>query len=139
MLTNVFNWIIEKVKRLKCSKSKVYNQFSVELLIDTAAYHFVSAELLFNSGMPFTYFSGGYILHLSIELALKALCQYKNHEFKATHILRQLIKQVKPLEFDEDDLTLLNELDMLYNLRYPLNGSNIGQTVKNAEGGSISW
>lgn len=103
-------------------------------LLMAAAGHYVAAEMILESGFPFTYNSGGYLLQLAIELVIKAVCLYENNEFKPIHNLQDLTKCVKGLQLEDNDTILIRELDMMYGLRYPIFRNKCKKT-KALEGG----
>lgn len=116
----------------KCTRQSGHSE---EFLLDAAAGHYVGAETLFQSRRPFVYFTAGFALHLTIELLLKTVCLNKNDEFVATHNLHRLIKDIKVLHLNNNEMFLIKEMDMMHGLRYPNDKSNQGKRTPDLEGG----
>jgi HEPN domain-containing protein len=57
-------------------------------------YHFSSAEFLLLSSNPFTFFSAGFLYHLSFELLLKGLITLEGKKYARIHSLEKLIKNL---------------------------------------------
>ena len=57
-------------------------------------YHFSSAEFLLLSSNPFTFFSAGFLYHLSFELLLKGLITLEGKKYVRIHSLEKLIKNL---------------------------------------------
>ena len=56
--------------------------------------HFSSAEFLLLSSNPFTFFSAGFLYHLSFELLLKGLITLEGKQYDKVHCLKKLIKKL---------------------------------------------
>lgn len=93
-----------------------------EDLLQSALHHFDAAGELLKKD-PAHYDSGGYLLHLAIELYFKAWLLQLNNEFDGTHILSTLrgrvIESGIKLNLSKDENKILDHLDKLFELRYP--------------------
>jgi hypothetical protein len=96
--------------------------YLAEDLLQSGIHHYEASKVLLNSSPAF-FDSGGYILHLAIELMLKSwICHIKG-EFGGTHCLQHLrqtlIELGAKLSFTKEESKLLEHFDSLYELRYP--------------------
>ena len=96
--------------------------YKEEELIRSAIDHLEAAQYLFGVN-PSWFDSAGYLSHLGLELLLKACLLTLCHEFPDEHSLRKLTKQLADnsfyIKFRDNNTTLLQKLDKLYDLRYP--------------------
>ena len=93
-----------------------------EDLLQSALHHFDAASELLKKH-PAHFDSGGYLLHLAIELYFKAWLLQINNEFDSTHYLSTLrcrvIESGIKLNLSKDENKVLEHLDKLFELRYP--------------------
>lgn len=104
---------------------KTYKQsdgYQAEDLLQSGLHHYEAAKTLLNSS-PDLFDSGGYILHLAIELLLKSWILHIKSEFDGTHSLQQLrqtlVELGAQLSFNKEENKLLEYFERLYELRYP--------------------
>lgn len=107
------------------SKSKIYkgsDGYKSEDLLQSAYHHYASAQKLLEES-PDMFDSGGYLLHLSVELLFKSWLLHVNREFTGTHSLQHLRDQVcdieSKLKFTKNQNKVIKHIDKLYELRYP--------------------
>ena len=104
------------------AKYKIENGYLPEDILQSAFHHYEAAKILLEQS-PDYFDSGGYILHLSIELMFKAWILNEQKEFDGTHSLQHLrqilIKSGVKLPFTKQENKVLDHLDGLYELRYP--------------------
>lgn len=67
--------------------------YKVEDFIDLSRYHLYNARFLYR--YPLGLFSGGYLLHLSLELFLKSLHISYTKNYPKIHCLRELAEKLK--------------------------------------------
>lgn len=103
----------------------IYKQsggYRAEDLLQAAYDHYYSAQLLLE-GNHRSFDSGGYLLHLAVELLFKSWLLHEKGEFNGTHSLQDLRNQVCTLEpklnFTKKQNKTIEYLDNLYKLRYP--------------------
>ena len=81
-----------------------------------------AAELLFNTNARY-FDSAGYLVHLGIELILKAWHLYAFEQFEEGHHLPKLWETLqqddKQLHLDDESTQVLSTLDEYFTLRYP--------------------
>lgn len=103
-------------------KYKTDDGYLPEDILQAAFHHYEAAKLLLARSPDFLD-SGGYILHLSIELMFKAWILIKLKEFDGTHSIQHLrqilIQSGTKLPFTKLENKVLDHLDGLYELRYP--------------------
>jgi HEPN domain-containing protein len=101
---------------------KAEEGYKAEDLLQSAYDHYAAAQTLI-SGNVRTFDSGGYLLHLAVELLFKAWLLHEKGEFDGTHSLQSLRNQVCELEpklsFTKIQNNTVEHLDGLYELRYP--------------------
>ena len=107
------------------SKNKKYNEsegYKAEDLLQSAYHHSFAAQKLLEDS-PELFDSGGYLLHLAVELVLKSFVLHFTKEFEGTHSLQSLRDQVCKLntniKFTKKQNATIQHLDNLYELRYP--------------------
>jgi HEPN domain-containing protein len=107
------------------SKRKIYKEsdgYKSEDFLQSAYHHFAAAQKLLED-TPELFDSGGYLLHLSVELLFKSWLLHVNQEFNGTHSLQHLrdkVCKLKPnLKFTKNQNKVVEHLDNLYELRYP--------------------
>ena len=108
--------------------------YLAEDLLQSGLHHYEASKVLLNSSPAF-FDSGGYILHLAIELMLKSWIFHINGEFDGTHCLQHLrqtlIESGTKLSFTREENKLLEHFDRLYELiseQKKANGDRIGRT-----------
>ena len=91
-------------------------------LLQSGLHHFDAARELLQKD-PAHYDSGGYLLHLAIELLLKSWLLQLNNQFDGTHSLGTLRQRIVEagikLNLDKSENRVLDHLDRLFDLRYP--------------------
>jgi hypothetical protein len=97
-----------------------------EDLFGLAFSHYRAAEILYRS--PLTFFSGGFLLHLSLECFLKACYLFMHNQFPNTHIFNQLIAKLS-YQLDSE-ITFIEELDKLHLLRYKFDEVGLDDLLK---------
>lgn len=97
-----------------------------EHLLKFAHSHFVAAMLLVKEGDYRSFFTRGYLFHLSLELILKAYCLHVKNQFLAIHDLKRLFKDASLAQVYKENKTLIDNLNNFYYLRYSLQVSDIG-------------
>lgn len=107
------------------SKNKKYKEsegYVAEDLLQSAYHHLFAAQKLLEDS-PELFDSGGYLLHLAVELLFKSILLHRNKEFEGSHYLHSLRDQVCKLDenikFTKEQDTVILHLDNLYQLRYP--------------------
>lgn len=128
--TNWSNWTVDyneplqhgseplcHVKGIKEKKFKRSDGYSEESLLGLAVQNHFCARLLLTH--PICFFSSGFLMHLSLELFLKACCLFKNSEFSPTHKLKELIREAT-LALDSMNMKFITEFDKLHYLRYKI-------------------
>ena len=104
------------------AKYNIENGYLPEDILQSAFHHYEAAKLLLERS-PDYFDSGGYMLHLSIELMFKAWILNEQKEFDSTHSLQNLrqvlIESGEKLPFTKQENKVLTHLDGLYELRYP--------------------
>lgn len=105
---------------------KVYkdNEYNVEDLLQYGFDHINSGKILLCGKAVNCYDSGGYLIHLGIELVLKACLLDKLKAFDNTHRLKKLTDQLGLL-LTEDQKNTLAKLQRYYDLRYPQPNGNV--------------
>lgn len=93
-------------------------EFTEETLLGLAANRYFSTTLLCTH--PICFFDAGFLLHLSLELILKACCLCVHNKFSGTHKLFDLLDEI-PLKLDEVDVSFVCQLETLHHLRYEFN------------------
>lgn len=98
-----------------------------EVLFELASNHFFSAQCLFNSSQPYSYFSAAFLLHLSLELFLKGCIRVYKTEFCKTHDLNTLGKELANVSNQNIDLLTeeLTYFQKFHNERYNLAENSI--------------
>jgi HEPN domain-containing protein len=113
---------LQKSKSEEMATYKKDDGFFPEDILQSSFHHYEAAKKLLNDA-PGLFDSGGYILHLSIELMLKAWVLHINGEFDGTHSLQHLrqclIESGTKLPFTKEENKVLDHLDSLNKLRYP--------------------
>ena len=93
-----------------------------EDLIQAGLDHYKSAIELYRLS-PVYFDSGGYLMHMSVELILKAWLQELTNSFPKTHLLEdlyeELFKSENAPELTQRQLETLKVLDSYEQLRYP--------------------
>lgn len=118
----------KKKERQKKRFTRTGNGYTEESLFNFSYSHFVSAVFLMQKASYHCIFSAGYLLHLCLELALKACALHVNDSFLQTHDLLELSVDVAFLNFDENDSEFIAELNKFYDLRYDIGAlDSIGQ------------
>jgi HEPN domain-containing protein len=107
------------------SKNKTYKEsegYRAKDLLQSAYHHSIAAQKLLE-GTPELFDSGGYLLHLAVELVFKSMLLYLTKEFEGTHSLQSLRDQICKLDtnikFTRRQNATIQHLDNLYELRYP--------------------
>ena len=77
--------------------------------------HYKAAERLYKEFL--TFFSGGFLLHLSLECFLKACILFEKNEFPSDHSLDKLVKQTS-FKLNNGKIDFIRELDKRHYLRY---------------------
>jgi HEPN domain-containing protein len=103
-------------------KYKREDGYLEEDLLQSSLHHLDAASILFKSG-PDTYDSGGYLLHLSIELLLKSWLLSLTGEFSNTHRLQDLRQKISAagaeIKLSKTQNKTIELIDRLFDLRYP--------------------
>jgi HEPN domain-containing protein len=93
-----------------------------EDLVQAGLDHYKSAIELYTKS-PVYFDSGGYLMHMSSELILKAWLQESINSFPATHLLSvlyaELVTSANAPELTPQQTDTLNTLDSYERLRYP--------------------
>lgn len=107
------------------NKNKKYTEsegYRAEDLLQSAYDHSFAAKKLLDDA-PELFDSGGYLLHLAVELAFKSIILHLTKEFEGTHSLQylrdQLCKLKTNIKFTKKQNATIQHLDTLYELRYP--------------------
>ena len=78
-------------------------------LIENAQGHFDAAEFLLNSNEYYTYFSAGFLYHLSFECLLKGWIELEEEkEYEKTHDLKKLVLQLSKKGQDQLQKNITN-------------------------------
>lgn len=103
-------------------KYKAEDGYFAEDLLQSSSHHLHAVSILFKTGPDF-YDSGGYLLHLSIELLLKSWLLSSKGEFPATHRLQDLRQKISEavgdIKLSKKQSKTIELIDRLYDLRYP--------------------
>src|SRR5476651_2722003 len=101
-------------------KYKREDGFLEEDLLQSSLHHLDAASILFKSG-PDSYDSGGYLLHLSIELLLKSWLLSLTGEFPGMHCLQELRQTISEaganIKLSKTHNKTIDLIDRLYELR----------------------
>ena len=93
-----------------------------EDLLQSSLHHLRAASILFRQG-PDLYDSGGYLLHLSIELLLKSWLLALTGKFPGTHQLQDLTQRIAKvggvMKLSKVQNKTIELIDRFYELRYP--------------------
>ena len=104
------------------TKYKREDGYFEEDLLQSSMHHLHAASLLFQRG-PDLYDSGGYLVHLSIELLLKSWLLSLTGEFPGTHNLQDLRQKIAVVTADikltKEQNKTIELINRLYELRYP--------------------
>ncbi len=103
-------------------KYKREDGYCEEDLLQSSLHHLHAASIVFKRGPDF-YDSGGYLLHLSIELLLKSWLLSLTAEFPGTHRLQDLRQKLSgagaDIKLSKTQNKTIELIDQLYDLRYP--------------------
>jgi len=92
-------------------------EYSEKHLLDLAAEKLFSAKWLFLH--PISFFSAGYLIHLTLELILKACCLHFKDQFPRSHDLCEILKILSlNIQLNEKDKGYIKEISKLQHLRY---------------------
>ena len=128
--------MVYMVKKLQYNAN---NMPSAEELFETASYHFFAAECLLKpcdqaKSQPFTFFSAGFLLHLSLEIFLKGCIKAYGIQPRATHDLKKLVKNLSEimaergneLAFSSEEISIIKHFQKCHDMRYNPGKDSIG-------------
>lgn len=81
--------------------------------------HIETGIQILKNGQPGQFDSGGYLIHLGLELILKAWHLHSFDSFKDVHKIQLLIKELSISNLSEENLKTIDMIDKFFLLRYP--------------------